>query len=184
MNSPESEVFGINCLTATKAAIKGPSYTYRQVEEIDATIEEQREHLTEAVFAWFIGESGMRYLLEKLTPFMDADSPEDVERLSRLRALDTETLADTAHRLDAFLPSAMEEARSLVGRLTDKSLMRRICENAADRFTDEFEMVERLLSVVDEMRSHKTDQQSEDTNLLLLRDVFPRTSDEIKVLLS
>ncbi|GAB7341244.1 hypothetical protein MBLNU457_7521t1 [Dothideomycetes sp. NU457] len=182
MNSPESEVFAINCLTATRAVIKGPSYTYHQVEDIDATIEEQQRHLEEAVFAWFVSESGMRYLLEKLAPFMDVETPEELERLSRLKALDPETLADTAQRLDAFLPSAMEEARSLVGRLTDKMLMRRICEDAADRFTDEFEMVERLLFVVDEMRSHQQDQGS--NGPLLLRDVFPRTSDEIKVLLS
>jgi len=186
MSGSESNMFALNCFFATREVLKGPSYTVDRVDEIDEIIDEHRENLTEAVHLWFVAESGTRYLLEKLAPFADASSPEELQKTAKLKALDEDRLAETAHGLDAFLPGAMEDARQSVGRLKDKMLLRRICEEAADRFIQDFEMAERILAAVDEVRLGEAEKSNKDMEDAppLLRDVFPRTSDEIRVLLS
>ena len=187
MDSPDGEIFAINCTVATKAVLKGPSYTAERVEEMDESVKELRNRLVQAVHAWFVTESGMRYFLEKLGPFYDVSSSEELAKAAKLKVLTPEPLQETAQRLDGFLPDAMEDARAFIGRLTDKTLIRQICEEAADLFTEDFESVERLLSAIDEIKIVATEAREDDKaedGPLLLRDLFPRTSEEIKVLLS
>ena len=163
--------------------IKGPSYTAGRVLEMDETIEDQEKLLVNAVHSWFVAESGMHYLLEALQPYLQWRTAEQVQKASKHRLLRAETLAETGQQLDVFLPTAMEDARSFIKNLHDKAMLRRICETAADRFTEQFEAVERLFIAIDELELSSVDQKEQDDQVLL-RDVFPRTSDEIRVLLS
>jgi len=111
--------------------------------------------------------------------------------VSLLDVLQPERLGEMAQRLDAFLPTAIEDARAFVSELEDKIIARRVCEGAAELFTKDFEIVERMLDFVDEVQgaagrrdaqAQESDEEDEDD--FGLRDVFPRTSEEIRVLLS
>ena len=186
IGSPDSLIFAMNCLSATKLAIRGHTYTVDKVADLDETLEMQEERLVRKMHAWFVANSGMQSLLEALEPFVDATSPQEIGKVALLDALHPDTLVEVAYQLDAFLPTAMEDGRAFLSRLEDKFAVGRVCDKAADVFTEQFEVVERLLNAVDEVReaSDQTHEGVVEDELPLLRDVFPRTSDEIKVLLS
>ena len=60
--------------------------------------------------------------------------------------------------------------------------MRRIIEDAAERFCEDFEEIESLIVQADDIRDRQVDGETDDE--VWLREVFPRTGDEIRVLLS
>ena len=95
---------------------------------------------------------------------------------------DPSQLISIAQQLDAFLPSATDDARTFLGQLEDKALARRSIETAAERFCEDFEEVETLIVKADEMRAGQVNGDVEEE--VWLREVFPRTGDEIRVLLS
>ena len=97
-----------------------------------------------------------------------------------------EVLTTAARRLDAFLPAAMEDARTYSGQLDDRRLLQEICEQAADLFVEQYEVIEALLASLDDMdmAGRGNTEEEEIGEEPLLRDLFPRTSDELKVLLS
>ena len=76
---------------------------------------------------------------------------------------DPSQLSSVAQQLDGFLPTATDDARAYISQLEDKMLTRRVVQ-------------------ADETRMAQVNGDMEDE--VLLRDVFPRTSDEIRVLLS
>ncbi|KAF2152758.1 oligomeric Golgi complex subunit 6 [Myriangium duriaei CBS 260.36] len=183
LDAPDNAIFALNCLSTTRAAIKGPSYTATRLDTIDAQTTQQRAELVDAVQGWLVTESGLQDLLAALKPYTTASSAAEVGKARGAEALQLEALSATAQNLDAFLPSSMEDARDFVRRLRDRNLARDICEEAADGFVEAFEGLERVLGMLDEgtIATHKEDEEEE---VVLLRDVFPRTSGEIKVLLS
>ncbi|KAG9579414.1 hypothetical protein KCV01_g16166, partial [Aureobasidium melanogenum] len=80
------------------------------------------------------------------------------------------------------LPGAMEDARAFIGKLADKRMVRKVCEDASNVFVIKFESAERIMIGLDELIVAEQGEEVEEG--MLVRDVFPRTSDEIKVLLS
>ena len=171
LRNPDNHVFALNCLFATKNTLSTYPFSDRS-SELSPRIEEHESELIEAMHAWFLDESGMKVLIENITNAEDLVStyknPSD--------------LVSIAQRLDAFLPTATEDARAFLSQLDNKPLARRIIEGAAERFCEEFEEIEALIEQADELRSGQADRRTEDGNLL--RDAFPRTGDEIRVLLS
>ncbi|GAM85520.1 hypothetical protein ANO11243_035270 [Dothideomycetidae sp. 11243] len=186
LERPDSEVFGLNCLLATRAAVKATSYTATRVDAIDRMVAQQREELVEHMRLWLITESGLGDLFKALGPHFEAMPAVDMDKLQKEPLLQIDALSEIAQNLDAFLPTSMEDARSHIRKLQDRGLARDVCEEAADQFVDEFEALERILVGLDDAtltaQSHDTRHDEEDP--VLLRDVFPRTSEEIKVLLS
>ena len=91
-------------------------------------------------------------------------------------------LISTAQQLDSFLPTATDDARTFLKQLEDKILARRIIENASEHFCEDFEEIEGIILQADEIRAGQVNGEMEDE--VWLRDVFPRTGDEIRVLLS
>lgn len=186
MNSPQGQILSFNCLLAIKSALKGYSFTAARITEIEKTMQEHAERLVQTVHAWFLTESGVRPLIDDLEPFTHAKLSGQEETVRSLATLQPQRLMSMAQRLDAFLPSAMEDARTFIGQLEDKRLLRDICDRAADMFVEQYEAVEELLVALDEMEIARRGSPVEgsDDEARLLRDLFPRTSDEMKVLLS
>lgn len=183
MGTPQGQILAINCLHATKETLRGRAFTQDRMAEIDETVSEQAERLVKTVRVWFVTESGLKRLFDSLEEYKDKNLQQEKDEIRKLREMQPDRLADMAQRLDAFLPGAMEDARAFIGKVADKRLVREVCEKAADMFVDEFEEAERIVVGLDEMTlaEHGGDEVEEGA---LLRDVFPRTSDEIKVLLS
>jgi hypothetical protein len=86
-----------------------------------------------------------------------------------------ELLASASQKLDDFLPSALLDAMDRLKHLHDPRLARRVTEEAAERFCAKFEELEERLDTMDDENGFAEEG---------LRAVFPRTTAEIRVLLS
>jgi len=175
LDVPSSSIFGINCLLAAKNALSPFDFTSGRIDAIQSIIEEYATSLIEYQYTFFRNNSALQPLLQALAPI--AETKED---LSTIRSLDTfqpEALIHASQTLDDFLPSALMDAMENLKRLQSTELARDITEEAAERFCDDFEKVEEKLMAVDEIL-----EQDEDTQPL--RALFPRTTGEIRVLLS
>lgn len=172
LRTPDSHIFALNCLLATKDTLKKYSFADRS-EELQARIEEHEAELTGAVHTWFLRESGLNTLVDHVA------TPADLASSYK----DSSQLASIAQQLDAFLPTATDDARSFLGQLEDKVLGRRTIEQAAERFCEDFEEIEELIIKADDDRTGQINGEVEEEELML-REVFQRTGDEIRVLLS
>ncbi|TKX23751.1 conserved oligomeric Golgi complex subunit 6 [Elsinoe australis] len=176
-------VFGLNCFGRVGEVLRGTTYVRGRTEKVEKLSEALKERAVEDVKQWMIHESDMRALFHALRPYLDGEGSLDVEEVKQLSALQPESLSAVAQQLDAFLPTSMEDARSFIGKLRDRALAREICEESADEFVEMFEQLERIFQRLDEETLRNQEDKDED-EVALLRDVFPRTGDEIKVLLS
>ncbi len=171
LRTPHKHIFALNCLLATKDTLRKYAFADRS-EELQTRISEHEKDLAESTHSWFLRESGMTQLVDNIiTPNDLATSYKDPKQLLAI-----------AQQLDAFLPSATDDARSFLAQLEDRTLARRVIEEAAERFCDDFEDVEALVVKADEIKAGTVDGDEGDE--VWLREVFPRTGGEIRVLLS
>ncbi|KXT01723.1 hypothetical protein AC578_2758 [Pseudocercospora eumusae] len=171
LRAPSSHIFALNCLFATKDVLSSYSFADRS-EELQPRIEAHEDQLADAVHTWFLRESGLKHLADNINSTDDLSSSYN----------DPSQLISIAQQLDAFLPTATEDARAYLGQLENRSLARRIIEQAAEKFCEDFEHIERLVIQSDELRAKQVNGDFEEE--VWLREVFPRTEDEIRVLLS
>jgi maltodextrin utilization protein YvdJ len=182
MGAPQSQIFAINCLLATTETLKGRSFTEDKISEIEETVQERVERLVETVITWFESESGLKRLFDSLDEYKNTKLDQGISGIRKLREMQPDRLADMAQKLDAFLPGAMEDARAFIGKLAEKRMVRKVCEDASNVFVSKFESAERVMIGLDDMTLAEQGEEVEEG--MLIRDMFPRTSDEIKVLLS
>jgi maltodextrin utilization protein YvdJ len=182
MGAPQSQILAINCLLATTETLKGRSFTEDKIGEIEETVQERVERLVETVITWFESESGLKRLFDSLDEYKNTKLDQGISGIRKLREMQPDRLADMAQKLDAFLPGAMEDARAFIGKLAEKRMVRKVCEDASNVFVSKFESAERIMIGLDDMTLAEQGEEVEEG--MLIRDMFPRTSDEIKVLLS
>jgi hypothetical protein len=87
-----------------------------------------------------------------------------------------ESLQEASQKLDDFLPSALMDARAALNRLNSPKLLDEIIQRAAEEFTHDFARTEE--AIFDTM-SGEVEGGSEGVRIL-----FPRTVDEVTVLLN
>lgn len=184
--SPKSEILAMNCMIMAKSTLKGNAFTEERISKMEQDTRELGEQLVRTVHMWFLSESGLEQLIESLEPFTSTGVSGQEQEIRKLAALQPEQLMDIAQQLDGFLPGAMEDARAFIGQLEDGRMVREICDKAADAFIDEFETAEGSLAALDEadMAGRAQNGVDEEEEEHLLRELFPRTSAEMKVLLS
>lgn len=134
------------------------------------------------MIGWFETESGLKRLFESLDEYKKTKLGQGISGIRKLREMQPDRLADMAQKLDSFLPGAMEDARAFIGKLAEKRMVRKVCEDASNVFVSKFESAERIMIGLDEMTLAEQGEEVEEG--MLVREMFPRTSDEIKVLLS
>ncbi|KAI5363882.1 putative oligomeric Golgi complex subunit 6 protein [Septoria linicola] len=171
LRKPNSHIFALNCLLATKEVLGLYSFA-DQSEALQPKLEFHEQELTQAMHNWFLHESGLQQLVENVTSVNDLSSSYK----------DPRQIVGIAQQLDSFLPTATEDARAFLAQLENKSLARRIIEEAAESFCDDFLNIETLVVQADELRTKQANGDVEDE--VWLREIFPRTEDEIRVLLS
>ncbi|KAJ6171745.1 Conserved oligomeric Golgi complex subunit 6 [Penicillium chermesinum] len=141
-----------------------------------------------------------------------AQSKPQLTDLTSLPAFQPEALVRSSQQLDDFLPSALMDATDHLKRLQSASLIRSVTEDAVEAFCRDFEFVEGMIIAADEARgmtqvtlgtgasiisgrsgrsSRKTkpdgkdgEEDDESGDQWSLRSLFPRTTGEIRVLLS
>ncbi|KAL2179421.1 oligomeric Golgi complex subunit 6 [Thermothelomyces heterothallicus CBS 202.75] len=179
LRAPSDSIFLLNCLLTTQRSLSPFDFTQRRLAQLQSQIEEQRTRLVEVQHHSFRMESGLSALIAQLGPL--GDRKEDVEKVASLEAVQPSALSQASHMLDDFLPLALMDAVEKLKNLQDSRLARGIVEEAAERFCVDFEHVEEMLMLADEMAEQN---QCERDDFQSLRALFPRTSGEIRVLLS
>ena len=186
LDEPARSIFSLNCLLACKASLLPYAFTSSRVGAIDDAIDDAAARLTEYQHAFFLHTSGLHPLLAALAPLSDSDH--DLRRVFALEPFRTQALADASQSLDAFLPSALMDAMELLERLRDKALAESVTAEAAERFVEDFGFVEERLGRADEAggdgEGSGDEEEGEGEGRVSLRALFPRTSGEIRVLLS
>jgi hypothetical protein len=182
LHSPESDIFAVNCLLAAKGVLAGYAWADERVSEMDDTISEHITKLVEYQHDYLTYTSGLTSLLEALSH--TSDTTESLKGIPELEAFKPEALIATSQQLDEFLPSALIDAAENIKRLRDRKMVHDITEEAARRFCEDFEFVESKILAADDLLIDTESHEEEEEPAPGLRDLFPRTSGEIRVLLS
>lgn len=132
--------------------------------------------------------------------------------LASLAAFQHESLVASSQQLDDFLPSALMDATDNLKRVQSASLVQSVTEDAVEAFCRDFEFVEGMIIAADEARGmtrvslgtggsvisgrsgrssrrlgvaeERDEDEDEKEDQWSLRSLFPRTTGEIRVLLS
>lgn len=178
-NLPARSIFLINCFLAARTTLSGFTFVRKYATDIQTKIEEEKTRLVNAQYEFFRAESGVDSLIEALAG-LDVQKKEDIEKVAKLDEVQPEALRQSSQKLDDFLPSALIDATEKLKNLQDSKLGTDVTEEAAERFCVDFEHVEEMLLSADEL----AEQRSDEEHVQSLRALFPRTSGEIRVLLS
>jgi hypothetical protein len=181
--SPASVIFSTNCLLAVRSTLAPFTFTRGRVAKIDATVRENSTSLIEDQYTFFLQNSGLLPLLQALKSI--SGEPTDPSQVPSFEAFQPQALINVSQILDDFLPSALMDAMENLNQLHSTKLAREITEKAAERFCEDFETVEEaILSADDFLEESANSDKNEVENPEGLRALFPRTSGEIRVLLS
>ena len=161
MDPLESAIFLLNCKLTASQHLTPYSFTRRRASKLRQDVEEESKKLIESQYRFLVHGSGLESLF-KLTTSSD----------SKNNLCTAAALGQASQTLDDFLPSALMDAIGNLKELQDTSFSREITEKAAEQFCQAFEKLESFIE--------KLDEADDGTR----RDVFPRTSSEIRVLLS
>ena len=187
--SPAGDIFMANCLVAAKVTISGYEFVQNHLSMIDAQLQAATSALIEYQYAFFLHTSGLHPLLVALAPLDDSEA--SLETIRTLRPFKPAALSDASQTLDDFLPSALMDAMENMKGLSNTKVAREITAEGAERFCEDFEFVEGKLAAVDglhdaegESENDEDEEGKEKEVQVPLRSLFPRTSGEIRVLLS
>lgn len=183
---PAISIFLANCLLEAKTTLSKYDFVQDRVSSLDNQIEIITSTLIEYQHAFFLHTSGLHSLLAALAP--TEDSPESLLTVPTLPPFANQALTDASQTLDDFLPIALMDATANLKGLSSTKLAKGITAEAAERFCEDFEFVEGKLSAVDELREGDRNEEGEGgkekEEEVSLRSLIPRTSGEIRVLLS
>lgn len=186
-NEPSASIFMVNCLLAAKVALSNYDFVQGRLSALNEQLASLTASLTEYQHAFFLHTSGLHPLLVALAP--TEETPESLLKVPTLPPFQHQPLTDASQTLDDFLPSALMDAMENLKRLVNTKVAQEMTADAAERFCEDFEFVEGRLAAVDELRENavpeeRGEDEKEEQELVPLRSLFPRTSGEIRVLLS
>ncbi|KAK6579917.1 hypothetical protein PZA11_007625 [Diplocarpon coronariae] len=174
--APSNTIFSINCLLSARAILAPFDFTTSQITEIESAIKDHSTTLTDSQYTFLLTSSALQPLLEALAPLSASES--DLRSIRTLEPFKPDALIQASQTLDDFLPSALMDAMENLKLVQSSALVTDVTERAAERFCDDFEKVEEMLIKADEIW-HEDEGEGEP-----LRVFYPRTSGEIRVLLS
>lgn len=179
--------FQLNYLFSVDAALRPvlpPNHSF--LTAAHKKVDELREELVDTQHSFLLQESGVEQLLNAIQGIGANGSASTA--LTSLPVFNAEALASSAAQLDDFLASALMDMLENMGRLTDKGMGQDIAREATARFCTDFERVEEAILRADEEiqnRSRRREEKGDrEEQAPLLRDVYPRTTAEVRVLLS
>lgn len=192
---PASDIFLLNCYLAAESILSPYDFLADEISTLESRMESHISTLVSEQLAFFRHTSGLYSLLIALAPFAEPETPpESLLTIPSLPSFKPDSLSAASQKLDAFLPSALMDATENLKDLGSAKLAGEITAEAVERLCSDFEFIEGRLAAVDELREEEVKEGSEDEDdeededgkeqILPLRALFPRTSGEIRVLLS
>lgn len=179
---PSSSIFTVNCANAALSVLTIFDFTQGRADELRKEINQQSQRLADSQYSFFRKESGLEPLLTALESLLD--NKDDIEKMRDLEPFQPHSLEVVSHTLDSFLASALMDAMENIRELQDARLAREITEEAAEKFCVDFGRLEDMLMSADELADLKGESDQTGQEVQSLRTAFPRTADEIRVLLS
>ena len=182
IQTPSNSIFYLNCLLAAQSTLQPYSrFTSRRLKRLRDAASEHASKLIESQYNFLVSESSLASLFSALRS-LRTEAQEDIRKISTLEPTQPAALTNASQGLDDFLPSAIMDALENLKHLQDARLAREVTEEAAERFCTDFEHVEELLVLADELRDQEDGDDADGEPSL--RVLFPRTTGEIRVLLS
>ncbi|KAF5974475.1 oligomeric golgi complex subunit 6 [Fusarium bulbicola] len=167
MNAQNGAIFLINCISSAIACLEPFEFTQRRTKRLLEKSDDAAKGLITSQYQFLRKGSGLDAIFTKLE--------EDDDKNASL--LNEKELAQASQTLDDFLPSALMDAMDNLKHLQDSKLARQITEEAAEQFCNDFEQLEEVITEEDDESIDSEEDEG-------LRSVFPRTTAEIRVLLS
>ena len=167
MQSRNGAIFLINCMLCAVSCLRAFDFTQQRAQKLREKVSHEAKRLVDSQYSFFRQGSGLDLLFTALEAQKAKEPPQ----------LDKDGLSQASQRLDDFLPSALMDAMDNLKHLQDSKLSREITEEAVERFCNDFERLEQ--AVIEEDGESDDEEESGE-----LRSVFPRTTAEIRVLLS
>ncbi|KAK5995800.1 Conserved oligomeric Golgi complex subunit 6 [Cladobotryum mycophilum] len=161
---PEDAIFRINYRLAAVGCLEEFQITRRRAMGIQDNISSDTAILVDNQYQSLRKKSGLYSLMESL-------------RNGEMRKVTKESLGRAGQELDDFLPSALMDAMDRLKCLQNPELTREITEEAVEKFCSDFEHLE--LAIMELDQGIKADDEPNSR-----RSVFPRTTTELRVLLS
>lgn len=181
LDDPEKAIFSINCANTAIAILSTFDFTQGRTGELQRTVGQCGQRLIESQHQFFRGESSLNVILETLESL--SDNKQALEKMRGLELFQPTSLESASRALDNFLASALMDAVENMRDLQDSRLAREITEEAAERFCADFRRLEDMLMAADELMERDEDLRGGE-EIPSLRTIFPRTADEIRMLLS
>ena len=201
-----------NPTSANKVRIEAAESPLEHAETEITTLRTSLVDLLLDSFADSSGLDDLQQLIEDGPNLTQAPASKKKHRFLRPANLDTEAEAQElvlevlAARLDAFLASALMDAQESLSKLSDKSLSSSVLRTAVEAFCDRYEELVGVLEEVDEgverealarsigkghagkvngdVGGSDDEEEQEGKEVPSLRDVYPRTIEEVRALLS
>ncbi|KAI1181018.1 oligomeric complex COG6 [Nemania sp. FL0916] len=185
IRAPSHSIFLLNCLLAAQSTLQPYArFTSHRLARLRTAADEHTSKLVASQYGFLVSESSLASLFAALGP-LHAKSRTDIEKIATLEATQPAALVAASQGLDDFLPSAIMDALENLKNLQDARLAREVTEKAAEQFCTDFEHIEELLVLADEARGRGEDGEGDSADEEpTLRALFPRTTGEIRVLLS
>lgn len=162
----KASIFLMNCSLASEKCLSGFNFTKRHTEQLRLRIQVEATSIVQNQYQFFCQGSGLASLL------ISGD-----DGVATVRSdMDQNMLSRASQQLDEFLPAALMDALDRIKCIRDVELTRRITDEAAGLFFEDFKKLEEEI----ERRDLEADADKKGA----WRAVFPRTSTDIRVLLS
>ncbi|KAL4868588.1 hypothetical protein BDV12DRAFT_169360 [Aspergillus spectabilis] len=173
-----------------------PFATATHLPPIQTTLSNLRADLLKIQHHYLLETSGILTLLTSLSQPPAPDQP--TIDITALAPFQPESLTAISQQLDDFLPSALMDATDNLKRVQSAAFVKSVTEEAVEAFCRDFEVVEREIMRADtaaktsggvggDGQDEAGDEESvdgEEEEGQSLRRLFPRTTGEIRVLLS
>lgn len=182
LEDPAQSIFSINYAQAAIETLSRFDFAQGRVESLQKEVDQRSDALVDSQYLFFRRESGLEAVLTAVESMNE--SQEDFERLRKLEPFQPASLELTSRTLDNFLASALMDAMENIQKLQHSRLAREITEEAAERFLADFGRLENMLMSADEAAERQGSSIGAVEDVESLRIAFPRTADEIRVLLS
>ncbi|KAK3384754.1 oligomeric complex COG6-domain-containing protein [Podospora didyma] len=170
VSPPSDSIFLINCFLTALDTLSRFDFTQRRAAQLQEKVIEEKTRLVESQYVFFRMESGLDSLIGALGALREesiADAP---------------ALTQASHMLDDFLPSALMDAVQNLKQLQDSKLAMDITEEATERLCVDFEHVEEMLTLADEMAERLSDADDAPACIMLRNrtaaPVLQKTYDE------
>lgn len=183
-----------------------------QIEQYTATISETRHALSNTLSDTFVEKSGLDALIHLLLSSSNNSNDAHPATRQKHHILASGHLEHLAAQLDTFLSNTLVDAETFTARVQDQSLSKQIVAEAVQSFILKFQQIRKGLDEIDdavekerskrgrgmvnglkdasgkdsddEDGSEDADDEEQAEKYTLLREIYPRTTEEVEALLS